>query len=272
MKVQSIHIYPIKSLGGISLESCELTNRGLKMDRRYMLVDENYKFLTQREIPEMALFSLKLDGQKMVVKYAEDSMTIDQDETGDWFSKRVKVWSSTIKAKHLNSNIDQWFSDRLGIKCYLAYMPDESKRTVNPFTIKDEIVSFADGYPYLIANEQSLQQLNYKLEESVEMNRFRANIVVSGNEPFEEDNWIDVSIGTQIFTIVKKCSRCPVVNTNQRDATSTPHVLKMLSSFRKQNNKVYFGANACWKNKDSKENRIRVGEKVIIISKKTNPK
>ncbi len=267
MIVQSLHIYPIKSLGGISLTSSKLTSRGLFLDRRYMLVDESFKFLTQREYAAMALFDLELKADILTVmfkKQYEDKISFSIKEVGKPLNNSVQVWESIVDARHISDELDDWFSTRLQKKCQLVFMGDDNIRPVKPKYIKNEIVSFADGYPYLLTNTSSLELLNNKMETSVEMDRFRANIVIKGNNPFEEDEWTNLKIGNHQFVTPKKCARCQVVNIDPKTGLSSKEVLKTLSTFRKVENKVLFGMNGCWMNKKEENAVIRVGDEVVL--------
>jgi len=141
-------------------------------------------------------------------------------------------------------------------------MPDDSIREVKPDYIQDEIVSFADGYPYLLTNVASLNQLNEQLPQPVSMDRFRPNVVIFGNHPFEEDHWNQITIGQHQFTTPKPCARCQVVNINPATAKSSKEVLKTLSTFRREGNKVMFGMNGCWLGDGECE--IEVGDEVKV--------
>ena len=263
MNIKSLHIYPIKSLGGISLNESKLTSRGLYLDRRYMLVDEGFKFLTQREHPQMALFNLRIQDDLILVDYQKQEgagISFSINEIGNPLTQSVEVWDSKVTASNVSKYLDDWFSKQLGIKCHLVYMPDDSIRPVKPKYIKNEIVSFADGYPFLFTNTASLAMLNEKLEHPVSMDRFRANIVVEGKTAFEEDEWTVFKISNHQFTTPKKCGRCQVVNIDPKTGLYTKEVLKTLSTFRKEGNKVLFGMNGCWLNKMDEDAIIRVGD------------
>ncbi len=264
MKIQSLHIYPIKSLGGISLKESKLTSRGLYLDRRYILVDAQYKFLTQRDIPQLCLFQVDLKSDLISVIFNQqdtDVLTYSLNEIGSALNQEVAVFDSSAKnVRFVSDRIDKWFSERLEMKCHLVYMPEDSIRPVSPKYIQHEIVSFADGYPFLITNTASLDFLNGQLEQPITMNRFRPNIVVAGDSPFEEDHWTDFKIGNQQFTTPKKCGRCQVVNIDPTTGLASKEVLKTLNAYRKQGNKVIFGMNGCWMSKEEEDAVIRVGD------------
>jgi hypothetical protein len=248
--LSEIFIYPIKSLGGISLREAVVEQRGLLFDRRMMLVDENGIFITQRNYREMALLKTEIINDELVVYHLinKHSIKIPIKETN--YSKRNKtrvvIWDDECTAVAVSEEADKFFSDMLNINCRLVYMPDEEKRIVDPnkkYVEDEHIVSFADGYPFLIIGQSSLDDLNRRLETPLPMNRFRTNFVFTGGEPFEEDNWKDFLIGDIKFKAVKPCARCVITTTDQQTAVRNDEPLKTLSTFRKVGNKVLFGMN-----------------------------
>ncbi|HMN50310.1 MAG TPA: MOSC domain-containing protein [Ignavibacteriaceae bacterium] len=252
LKLSEIFIYPIKSLGGISLNRGFVELRGLQYDRRMMLVDQDGKFLTQRTYPQMALLKTSINDDTLVIRDSRnnDSISISllQSSLMDTANEKIKVviWDDICSALKISKESDQFFSDTLGIKCSLVYMPDDENRLVDPKKkyIKDEhAVSFADGYPFLIIGQASLDDLNERLIEHLPMNRFRPNFVFTGGNPFEEDNWDDFLIGNVKFKAVKPCDRCVITTTDQNTAERNEEPLRTLATFRKKGNKVLFGMN-----------------------------
>ena len=233
-----------------------------------MLVDENFKFLTQRALPQMCLFDVFMNANSISVcfdKQDADVLAFNLNEVGPLVNRDVAVFSTSAKnVRFVSDKVDTWFSERLGLKCHLVYMDDDSIRPVKPKYIQNEIVSFADGYPFLITNTASLDFLNGKMEVPVSMNRFRPNIVVEGNVAFEEDDWTEFKIGENQFTTPKKCGRCQVVNIDPKTGISSKEVLSTLNRFRKEGNKVIFGMNGCWLNKEDTDAVIRVGDEVGV--------
>jgi len=127
----------------------------------------------------------------------------------------VQVWKDNVPAIKYNRYINEWFTKAIGIKCNLVYMPGTTMRKVNPKYADNQIVSFADGYPFLIIGEESLADLNSRLKDPLPVNRFRPNFVFSGGEPFDEDKWKRFRISDIEFRPVKPCSRCVVTTVNQ---------------------------------------------------------
>ena len=274
MILSEINIYPIKSLGGISLSKSVVENRGLKYDRRWMLVDEKNKFLTQREFPKMATVGVGILKNGLRVssdgKEIEIPFEVETEET-----KIVKVWSSRCRAKIYEKSINDWFSDVLQTDCRLALMLEETTRRVNYFYAvhKDDAVSFADGYPILIASEESLTDLNSRLKIPVPMNRFRPNLVVSSTDAFAEDGWKRIVIGGAIFHVVKPCGRCVITTIDQTlGEKQGTEPLKTLASYRipkrSIKKKILFGQNLIAENIGE---IIRVGDKVEVVETKNKP-
>ncbi len=273
MFLSEINVYPIKSLGGISLKSSVVAEGGLRFDRRWMLVDAENNFLTQRNFPKMATVSLEILGNGLRVS-ENGNETVVQFEPNTNETASVKIWSSRCRAKVYERETNDWFADVLQIDCKLVLMPEETRRKVNYFYAvhKDDTVSFADGYPFLLIGENSLGDLNSKLENPVPMNRFRPNFVVSGANAFAEDNWKQIKIGASIFHIVKPCARCVITTIDQASGEKqSVEPLKTLASYRTPKSsikkKILFGQNLIAENAGEV---LKVGDKVEIIQTKNN--
>ena len=187
-----INIYPVKSLPGISLQHSLVEERGLQYDRRWMLVDENNNFLTQRLFPQMVFINVKIKNEKLIFTHASKDTQPLVIELNNIPSPEVevKIWDDLCIANKYNQEINDWFSDALSTNCSLVYMPDSTERKTSvKYFPQSKNVSFADGYPFLIIGEESLNNLNSKLGEQVEMKNFRPNLVFSGGSPHDEDNW-----------------------------------------------------------------------------------
>ncbi len=245
LTLSAIYIYPVKSLGGISVDSAYADKQGLKYDRRYLLVDETRMFITQRDFPQLALLKLSIieNGFK-VLNNLDSSQTVIPFESDSKENLSVKIWDDVCNAVMVSKDLNNWFSSAINKKCYLVYMPDDEKRLVEKKYINEEhIVSFADAYPFLIIGQASLEDLNSRLQRPVPMNRFRTNFVFTGGNPYEEDNWKDFKISDTKFKAVKPCARCVITTTDQDTAEPSVEPLKTLSDYRKINNKVMFGMN-----------------------------
>ncbi len=261
MNVTALHIYPIKSLGGISVNTAEARIKGFQNDRRWMLVDDKGEFLTQRTLAEMANFKCSLTDDSILVNYKSDNIEVPFN-LHVTEPTRVKVWSSKLKAYEVSTQISKWFSSALGVSATLVRMTDTSVRGkllfVPPFKTN---LSFADGYPYLILGEASMTTLNQKLEDKVNSSRFRANILLSTQQAHAEDDWkFNFSIGAAKFKVIKACARCSVVNINQETGQVTKEPLKTMADYRKYRKKTWFGANAIC----VEPGTISIGDEIVL--------
>ena len=266
LTVSELFIYPIKSLGGIAVSSALVTDRGLQYDRRWMLVDDSNTFLSQREIAAMALFHIAIKEEGLLVTHSSNGAAIIIPfEPATQEVLTVEVWSDHRKAIVVSHEANQWFSNQLGIRCKLMYMPDVVKRRVDTrYAIDKEIVSFADGYPMLLIGQSSLDDLNNRLQGKLTMQRFRPNIVFTGGEPYEEDCLEAFTINDIHFFGVKLCARCIIPTINPHTATKGKEPLRTLTTYRMKNNKIYFGQNLVHQGNGV----INVGDTIEVIKRK----
>lgn len=260
--VTNLWIYPIKSCRGIAVESFTLDDRGPEMDRRWMLVESDGTFMTQREHPRMALIDVAIEGADLLVSASGMSpIRIDTSAGND--PMPCVVWNDTVELQHVNADADAWFSDFLEVSCSLMRMPQSTERIVDrTYSPDTRLVSLADGYPMLLIGTGSLEQLNEKLAEkgetAVPMERFRPNIVVSNTRPHEEDEWTSIRIGDVACSIVKPCARCAITTVDPRTGVAGKEPLRTLSEYRKVGSKVMFGQNVMHEARGT----IRLGDKV----------
>ena len=244
MKVHSLHIYPVKSLAGIQVPSFEMDDFGPKGDRRWMIVDVDRNFVTQRAFPELA---------KVSASFVESDVSIHIPGEGDFTLKatdeeaRVLVWRDWVKAQKGEPSASQALSRFCGAELFLVYMPDSSFRRVDAGRVTEyRRVGFADGFPFLVTTLASLEELNGRLDVPVDMRRFRPNIVVEGSAPWEEDHWSKLEVGGQPFDIVKPSSRCVLTTVDPDTGVKDPGLqpLRTLSGYRRTADGVIFGQNA----------------------------
>lgn len=266
MKLSAIYIYPIKSLGGIELNQSKIEIKGLQYDRRWMLVHPDGQFITQRKYPKLALLQTSMDENNLIVNQPNGSaLNIPLTYAGEKQTIDTEVWGTPCQGWICDRAIDQWFSDFLGMPCHLIYMPEDHQRvTDQKYAPPGQVVSYADGYPFLIIGQAALDHLNEKLAQAIPMNRFRPNLVFTGGSPNEEDTWKDFQIGTAFFRGVKPCSRCNMTTINQQTAEVGTEPLETLSTYRRINRKILFGQNLIWMEEG---NTIQVGD-VIKINQK----
>lgn len=264
--LSEIWIYPVKSLGGIALTEAKLEPRGLQYDRRWMLVDDTGRFVSQREIAQMALLGTAVEPPYLTVFWKKNPnekirIPLEMPET-DLEKLRVQIWSDQCASRVLPNSINDWFSENLKQNLRLVLMPGTTRRWADGrYAPKGHHVSFADGFPFLLIGQASLDDLNSRLAQPLPMNRFRPNFVFTGSQPFEEDFWKQFSIGNQPFLCVKPCARCIIPTTDQYTAARAAEPLKTLATFRKQGNKILFGQNVVWPGEG--EAWVRVGAPVV---------
>ncbi|NQW94097.1 MAG: MOSC N-terminal beta barrel domain-containing protein [Polaromonas sp.] len=259
--ISALYVYPIKSCGGVQVQEAIMLDTGLEFDRAWMVVDDNGEFLTQRELPRMALIQPQLKHYEMVLRApGMMALHIKLDEVEA--PVRVRVWDDEVAAFDMGQVAAQWFSDFLGTKARLVrFDPDHKRASSKKWTGDVEALNqFSDGYPVLVISEASLAQLNSKLVADgsleVSMSRFRPNIVLASMEaasemsPHDEDRvdvlHISTDEGSMLLKPVKPCARCPIPNIDPTTALSSPQLGDMLHSYRSDsrvNGAVTFGMN-----------------------------
>ncbi len=243
--LSSIHIYPVKAAGGITLERWTIDAFGPRYDRRWMMVDEHGVFLSQRSDPSLALIRTELDGDRLVL-HAPSHGPIELPLEPDWSpgSAEVRVWNDTVVAESCGAAADRWLTSVLGRRVRLVRMPDDALRQVDlRFANPGERTSFTDAFPFLLIGSASLADLNARLEQPLPMNRFRPNLVIEGTLPFEEDEWLRIGIGNIEFRVAKPCARCVVTTTDQETGARGVEPLRTLATYRRRDGKVLFGQN-----------------------------
>ncbi|MFZ6026854.1 MAG: MOSC domain-containing protein [Chloroflexota bacterium] len=245
MHVSALYTYPIKSCRGTPVDSAQVGPRGIQGDRQLMLVTTEGNFLTQRQHPRMALIypQWQADYLKLVAPAMPDQ-AIQPTNAGP--RRRVVVWRDTCDAIDQGDRAAEWFSEYLGFSCRLVRMADDFVRQVNQAYAPrpSDQTGFADGYPFLIVSQASLDDLNTRLSAPLPMDRFRPNLVIAGCMPFAEDGWQVIRVGDLLFDVVKPCARCVVTTTDQDTAVRGKEPLNTLAAYRTLDGKVMFGQNA----------------------------
>lgn len=245
LQLSGLYVYPIKSLGGISLTNAQVTDRGLQHDRRWMLVDQNNRFISQRELPQMALCKPALTPAGLQVTYQPTGNTLlipYQPQTNEFAD--VTVWDDTCRGQFVSAVADKWFTAVLGVDCRLVYMPYDSLRPVDPkYAAADKLTSFSDAYPFLIIGQASMDDLSQRSGETIPVDRFRPNLVFTGGNAYAEDEMTHFVINGIHFYGVKLCARCPIPGIDQETAQRVKEPLKALNGYRRKNNKVWMGQN-----------------------------
>ena len=268
VRLASIHIYPMKAARAVDLGESVVEPWGLAGDRRWLLVDEDGRFVSQREEPSLArVVVTPLTGTISVTSAGVPGRQIAAPAAGDGANMlKVTVWGSTVLAAATGPEDSAWFSAYLGRPVRLVYLDDPTRRAVDPQYGKDgDVVSFADGYPLLLTSTASLDELGRWLSEDgaqpVPMTRFRPNAVVTGAPPWAEDHWRRIRIGTVEFRVVKPCGRCVVTTTDQITGKVGSQPLKMLGRRRRFGQQLVFGQNMI---PDSR-GVIRAGDQVEVL-------
>lgn len=260
--IKHLFTYPIKSMGGITLEETEITNTGFKHDREWMLVGEHDRCITQREKPALALFQTSLTKNAVVVTYEDESISIPMDWSS--YDKRIsqaKIHDDIGYGRQAEKRINQWFSERLNQQVVLLRKSNEHRRQVKNHT--DAEVAFSDASPYLIVGTASIELLNDKLNDTLLINRFRPNIVFHSQQAHVEDTWSKISINNCEFLFTKTCSRCKIITINQETAEVGKEPILTLGQYRLIDRKIKFGA---YYKSDSNavDGNIRIGDSIIV--------
>ncbi|MEV6167013.1 MOSC N-terminal beta barrel domain-containing protein [Streptomyces sp. NPDC051954] len=270
-QLQSIHVHPVKAVRGQAPREAVVEPWGLAGDRRWALIDDGGKVVTQRQQPRLALAAAELlpGGGVRLSAPGMAALTVPVPEPigtvmVEIFRDKVEAFPATDAVAHT------WCSDYLGIEVRLVHMDDPAmRRPVDPeYALPGETVTFADGYPLLLASAASLDALNSLIaqgdhpdEGPLPMNRFRPNVVVSGTAAWAEDDWSRLAVGEVVFRVAKTCGRCVVTTTDQGTAGRGREPLHTLGRHRRLGGKLVFGQNLVPESRGT----IRVGDPVTIL-------
>ena len=260
IEISQLLIYPAKSMGHLSLNASDVDRFGLHNDRRWMLVDRDGVYISQRKQPRMCLIKSSLEGDQLMLETAEIG-SISVAKASSKKTVKVKVWGDECIAHDCGDHAADWLSGFLKIDCRLVYFPDNENRLMDQNYAKpEEYTAFSDGFPFLLISQASLDDLNGRLDVPVAMTRFRPNLVVSGCEAFAEDGWQQIKVGGLILRVVKPCSRCVIPNIDTATGEKGAEPIKTLSQYRKRDNKVFFGQNVI----ANSTGRLEVGMKIEL--------
>jgi len=257
-----IYIYPIKSVKAISQPAAFVEEKGLRFDRRYMLIDLDGQFITGRTHPQLTQIDVQFSQQKLLLNAPKmAALTIDPEQFSTEML-RSEIWETEVNGLHCHTDYDNWFSQYLQQPCQLVFFAENSQRFVKN---RETQVAFADGFPLLLINQTSVEHLNRKLDMPVNALHFRPNIVITGDAPFIEDSWARIKIGEVEFEVSKPCSRCLFINVDPKTglaAKSEP--LATLSTFRYHQGDVDFGQNLIPLN----NGMIRASDEIQVLATK----
>ena len=271
LTIKQLYIHPVKSLAGFSVDSFSLDSTGPEYDRRWMIVDANGKFVTQRQHPKMCLIKTRIDDDVLTLSADNRISYKVPSDTNDLRS--VQVWHDQVSAQDCGDGVAEWLTQILKKSVRLVYMPEQTKRLVDQdYANNSETVSFADGFPLLIVSQASLDLLNTKLDHAIDMQRFRPNIVVDGCEPHAEDNWRKLTIAGHTLQLVKPCSRCIIPSIDPLSGQKQSQVIDVMNGYRRRKGKIYFGQNALLEKQEVEKQAepitgvFRVGDSVNVVS------
>ncbi|WP_426417869.1 MOSC domain-containing protein [Aestuariirhabdus sp. LZHN29] len=263
MLLTQINLYPLKSARKLSPELWTMDHLGLCGDRRWMLVTPAGEFITGRKFPLLTTvvvepfadgLSLSCSGHPSLIVARPDAIA---------GRRSVVVWNDEVSALDGGDDAARWFERVLNTPCRLVYMEPDCRRQVDlQYAEEGVVTSFADGFPLLLIGEASLRDLNSRLKVPVSMDRFRPNLVVATDTPFEEDRWHEIEIGGIRCSVVKPCSRCILTTVDPVTGAGGKEPLQTLSRYRRQAGGVMFGQNLIHRN----EGTLRVGDRVRVIS------
>ncbi|MGA9423073.1 MAG: MOSC N-terminal beta barrel domain-containing protein [Rhodanobacteraceae bacterium] len=262
----SLHIYPLKSGAPLALDQARVGPRGLDNDRRWMVVDDESRFLTAREIPGLTLIRAQPAGAGALDLSAPDMPRLHLHAPPiDATRIAVTVWNDRVDALPADPAADAWISRLLDRACRLVHMDAGCRRDVDPdhAQVGDE-VSFADGFPLLLISQAALDQLNHRLAQPISMLRFRPNLVVADCEPHAEDGWKRIRIGKIAFDVVKPCIRCVLTTVDFERGAFDPEgePLRTLTTYRRGERGVSFGQNLIARGGGT----LRIGDVVEVLA------
>jgi uncharacterized protein YcbX len=254
MRIRDLFIYPLKSAAGMRVADATVDALGFAGDRRWMVVDADNLFLSQRRIPAMALIQatrlgdddlyLSAPGVRSLHAVRPDETALEQD---------VTVWQDTVRARDGGDEAAAWISALLRHRARLVYCPPTRARVVDTqYASGTERVAFADAFPLLVLGYSSVEEINGRLAAQgvppIGVERFRPNIVVEDAEPFAEDAWTQIRVGGSdgglCIDIVKPCARCSIISVDPRTGVQGVEPMRTLATYRRRHDNVYVAQNA----------------------------
>lgn len=267
----SIHVYPVKGAAGIALDAAALDPTGLRHDRRWMVIDRDGRFVSQRQVSRLCLVRPRFDEDALVLSAPGMADVAVPLRPEDGRRREVRVWSDDVAAIVHGGEVGDWLTEFLAEDARgpldLAYFPAGSERRVRrDYGRPGDRVAFADAFPFLLIGEGSLADLNLRLvergAEAIPMNRFRPNLVLSGTSPYEEDGWRQVRIGDVPFQVMKAAGRCVVTTTDQATGAVGDEPLATLNEYRREGKAVLFGQYLVHDGGGT----VRVGDDVVALA------
>lgn len=264
MNLDSIWSYAVKSMAGVQRTEAQVGPRGLDGDRRWMVVDNEGRFVTARFCHALLKIKAYVSEGGLLLDHQGDQISIPVP-TG--VASAVVVWKDTVSARDAGDEIAEWLSQRLGRSLRLVYQADDDYRYL-PVAKHQQLgdqVSFADGYPLLLIGTASLESLNEQLDSPVTMRNFRPNLVVETEQPFVEDEWSTIEVGGVRFAVSSQCVRCVLTTVDPDTAVKSEdnQPLKTLLQTRRRESdgRPVFGMNLI----PMSQGVVRVGDRVNVL-------
>ncbi|GAA2826489.1 MOSC domain-containing protein [Kitasatospora paracochleata] len=281
-QLTGLHLYPVKSTYRLSPDTARVEPWGLAGDRRWMLVDERGRAVTQRDVAEL--------GQYRAVPEADGSLTVTAPDGAriavpapavaeGATDTEVEVFGTFFPAAEAAKEVQIWFAERLGeVRLVHLDRPGSSRPIDAAYARPGETVSMADGYPLLLTTTASLADLNRRIAEdhpddpvkatALPMERFRPNVVITGTEAWAEDGWRRIRIGELTFRVAKPCGRCVVTTTDQETGVRRgPEPLRALGRHHRFGQKLVFGQNLIPEGVGT----LRIGDELTVLEEGPRP-
>ena len=241
-RLAALYHYPVKSMGGAQVPSSPVSPQGLAFDRMWMVANAEGKMLTGRTCPEIVLIQATPSALGVALSAAGRPGLFIPNEVFRQ-AHPAQVWGTDFQAWAGARAADEWISDFLGLPCRLLWTGAQPTRRLK--SDPQVPVTFADGFPLLLANQASLDELSGRIGRPMTMARFRPNLVVSGAEPWAEDGWTRLRIGGIEFEVAKPCERCVFTTVDPETGRKSPdqEPLRTLATYRKTPAGVIFGQN-----------------------------
>lgn len=260
MHLSEIRVYPVKSLRGVAVEAACVRPDGLEHDRRWMLVDEAGRFVSQREEPRLARFEVTLEAEGHRVGWGDEALLLPVEHDGP--RTRVTVWRDALTAA-VHAPGSAFFSAALGRPLRLVHLPSDVVRPAGTLGRPSDRVALADSFPFLLIGQGSLDGLNARLPGApLPMSRFRPNLVVAGARPHAEDGWAALRIGAAAFRVAERCDRCAMTTLDPTTGERGPEPLRTLASYRRWDGSVWFGVHLLAERDEAAV--VRVGDAVHV--------
>ena len=236
MRAAHLYVYPIKSCGGIEVDRLLLSAAGVANDRVFILVGEDGRHITQREAPQLAAIRMKLENQgfRVMAPGGREIILLPYGGNNGQLAD-VQVHRDRCHGLDQGDVAAEFFRNYLDRPCRLLHLTMENSRLRHPEGVSHPFaVGFSDGYPLLVISQTSLDDLNARLAEPVQMDRFRPNIVVEGSEPYAEDGWNRIIVDGMMLEGAKLCVRCVITTTDQELGRRHPEQepLRTLAQYR----------------------------------------